>query len=526
MWQNLPLGTSDFKALRQAQQLYVDKTELVYRLASVPGGKYFLIRPRRFGKSLLVSTFESLFKSGLEDFQGLAIEKSWTDKTYDVVRLDFSEVKEFATIEEFKEKFYKRTASKLNSAGFPKLEKSDDFITQFSLWLSSLRRRSFVLLVDEYDAPLTACLDKKELFDRVRAVMSEFFLSIKSNEGCLRFFFVTGITKLSQTSIFSAFNSLEDISMISMYGTLLGYTEAEIKRYFADYLDNAAEILQISEKGVLDELRRHYDGFSFDAKAGSHVYCPWSVLNFLKHPEMGFRNYWYTSGGQPTVLMKFLANNALSDPKAYAESMEVRLSDLDAARQYGEMSLEVLLTQAGYFTIKQVTDDGYLILGYPNQEVALSMAQLYADELLRGQRIRKLGSPSLNEILETGSLDSVVEQFNSALEAIDYQRYPITDEASCRAYLQVLLIGAAMMPKVESHSALGRSDLEVYAGSRLWAFEIKYAKNKSDIKPLLHKAKEQMRSHRYGLTEQHREVLRAALVFDQDERRFVAWESV
>lgn len=169
----LPLGTSDFIALRMRDQIYVDKTELVYQLARLPG-KFFLSRPRRFGKSLLISTFESLFKYGLRDFQNLAIEKLWKEeKTYSVVRLDFSEIKNFISLDNF---FKKLTALLLRSfapLGFNYVtDPVEDITDQLSSWLESLPPNSLVVLIDEYDAPLTACLNNRELFHAIRSVLS------------------------------------------------------------------------------------------------------------------------------------------------------------------------------------------------------------------------------------------------------------------------------------------------------------------------------------------------------------------
>ncbi len=525
MLQALPLGTSDFSSLRVNGEIYVDKTDLVFQLAQYRG-KIFLARPRRFGKSLLISTFESLFKKGLQDFHGLAIEKLWQDKTYPVVRLDFSELKEFETAEQFTTNFFETLRLKFSAVGF-RGESQDPFlILKLSNWFSSLAPSSLVILIDEYDAPLTACLDKPELFESVRSLMSQFFLTLKANEGCQRFFFMTGITKFSNTSIFSAFNNLQDISLDIQYGTLLGYTENEIITCFPYYLDRAAEALQLPRESLITHLREQYDGFTFDRRAQTHVYCPWSVLNFLAKPAEGFQNYWYSSGGQPTVLLKYLSQHALSQPMDYGESKTVRLSDLNASRQYNEISLDVLLTQAGYYTIREVTADQYVFLAYPNQEVAVSMAQLYADALLKGKRLRKPGQPSIHEVLSAGSIDEVIEQFNHVVHAIDYQRYPIVDEASCRAYLQVLLIGEAMLPQVEVHNALGRSDMEVHAGTRHWVFEFKFASADSGAESLLIEAIQQIKTRQYGVHGLNHELIRVALVFSAKQRRFIAWKQV
>ena len=519
----LPLGRSTFSALRAKNEIYVDKTDLIYRLAC-HDSKIFLVRPRRFGKSLLVSTFESLFKYGLRDFKGLMIEKFWKDKTYPVIRLDFSELKEFDSVEQFSTNFNEMLRLKFAAAGFA-CEKNEPFlILKLSDWLSGVGSSSLVILVDEYDAPLTACLDQPELFAGVRSVMSQFFLTLKANEGCQRFFFMTGITKFSSTSIFSAFNNLQDISLDPFYGELLGYTEEELVSNFEDYLSLAAQTLNLTKVEILNNLRDHYDGFCFDEKAETHVYCPWSVLNFFNRPDRGFQNYWYSSGGQPTVLLKYLVNHALSQPISYSENKEVRLSALNAARQYDEIGLDALLTQAGYYTIREVTVDQYAVLGYPNQELAVSMAQLYADELLKGKPLRSAGSKPLSVVMTMATTKEVVEQFNAALGAIDYQRYPIVDEASCRAYLQVLLIGAAMIPRVEVHNALGRSDMEVQVGLRHWVFEFKFAQKSSEVETLLNEALSQIQARRYGEISDGKELIRVALVFDAEQRRFSAWK--
>ena len=521
----LPLGSSNFSSLRQANEIYIDNTDLIYKLAK-NRGKIFLARPRRFGKSLLISTLESLFKNGLQDFKGLDIEKQWTDKTYKVVRFDFSEVKEFSNAEDFEYQFNSLLISKFETVGFQYTKGSFDVFIQLSNWLASLAPSSLVILIDEYDAPLTNCLDKPELFRDVRSIMSRLFLTLKSNEGCQRFFFMTGITKFSNTSIFSAFNNLQDISLNPVFGSLLGYTENEIQIYFKDYLAHAAQVLNIDKPLLLKQLRENYNGFSFDLRAQTHVYCPWSVLNFFNYPELGFQNYWYSSGGQPSVLMNYLISHELAKPDSYAETKAIRLSELEAPRQYEDMNLEVLLNQAGYLTIREVTPDRYALLGYPNQEVAVSMAELYADELLDGKRLQKLGEPSIAEVLANGCVDDVVKQFNFAVNSIDYQRYPIVDEASCRAYLQVLLIGAAMLPQVEVHTAHGRSDLEVNAGKRHWVFEFKYMRKGESEENVLNEAVNQVTTHRYGQTTGSHTLKCVALVFSEERRSFVAWKEI
>lgn len=523
---SLPLGRSTFATLRIRNDLYVDKTAYVHRLAR-EDAKIFLVRPRRFGKSLLLSTFESLFRDGLTHFRGLAIEKLWSDRTYPVVKLDFSEVKEFSDVEEFRSKFYEKLAAAFGDVGFRVQTDGFSVLTQLSTFLASLPPAGLVVLIDEYDAPLTQCLDNPKLFREVRSVMSELFLSLKSREGCLRFFFMTGITKFSNTSIFSAFNNLQDISLDPLYGALLGYTDEEIRANFSEYLVPAAEALHMDQEELMAELKKNYDGFSFDERAETRVYCPWSVLSFLNRPDRGFMNYWFESGGQPTVLLKYLQGHGLQSPDSYGKSITYSLRRLNASRQYDEIDLEALLFQSGYLTVKSVEGGDFVELNYPNEEVVVSMAQLYAENMIRKERIAQSGIARLKNDMSYGSLDEVVTSFNRVLDNVDYHDSPICNEGSCRTHLQILMIGLALLPRVEVHNAKGRSDMEVETSTRHWVFEFKFAHRDEEAPALLEKAVEQMTDCRYGMGYLgDKSLLRAALVFSAESRAFVAWRLV
>ena len=181
-------------------------------------------------------------------------------------------------------------------------------LAELSTWLSEQSDKSLVLLIDEYDASLTSCLDKPVLFEEIQQILKAFWSTIRCQEGCLRFFFMTGVTKLGTSEIFPGFVNFVDISQSPAYGTLLGFTESEIRRDFAFYIEKAANQLHCDKEEILHQLRLHYNGFCFDRNASTHVYCPWSVLNFLNEPKEGFHHYWFLSGGKPNVLKKYLLN--------------------------------------------------------------------------------------------------------------------------------------------------------------------------------------------------------------------------
>ncbi|WP_297611202.1 AAA family ATPase [uncultured Sutterella sp.] len=519
----LPLGRSDFIALRHDGSIYVDKTRMIFDLCR-DSGKVFLARPRRFGKSLLVSTFASLFQFGIRDFKGLAVEHLWSDKAYKVIRLDFSEIKDCFSEADFVCKFHDQLLRKFRQAGFVYAEKDGLFMGQISDWLAALPPSSLVILIDEYDAPLTASLDDPALFEHIRAALSAFFLVLKSNEGCLKFFFMTGITRLK--TFFPEFNFLDDISLNRAYGTLIGFTEAEIKNAFPYYLREAGQKLGLTEDALVGKLRENYGGYSFESEAAAKVFCPWSVLNFFRHPGQGFQNYWFSSGGLPTRFLKLPESDAFISPDQFDQPIGITLDELSASREVSGLSAAALLLEAGYLTIKDQINAAEVELGYPNKEVRLSIARLYADEMLRNVNRLEVGVSRLEKVLDGENVDAVVGHFNAVLNAIDYRQFPICDEASCLSHIEVLLMGAAMATDVEKHSALGRSVLEVRTRNRRWVFEFKFARRGTDASRLLAEAAEQLLTRRYGEAPHGRELIRAALVFDAEKRAFTAWESV
>ena len=223
--QNLSLGTSDFSALRQFDEIYVDKTRLIYDLASQKG-KYLFVRPRRFGKSLLISTFESLFRYGLRGFKGLAIEKLWKGEAkYLVVKLDFSEAKYFSSPEEFSERLASLIFRNFSRVGFSYVPGSAESIFhQWSEWLKTLKNDSLVLLIDEYDSPLTFCLDQEDLFAAVKELLSKFYAVLSANERVLRFVFATGIIRFDEVCLSSESGRFTDLSLNPRFGSLVGFT--------------------------------------------------------------------------------------------------------------------------------------------------------------------------------------------------------------------------------------------------------------------------------------------------------------
>lgn len=529
----LPLGSVSFATLRAAGEIYVDKTDRVARLAEVRR-KLFMARPRRFGKSLLLTTFKSLFQDGLRDFAGLKIASTWHDKTYPVVHLDFSKFKEFSSEAEFRRSIERHLAARYGVIGFHyDPDAFCDIYEQLQIWLEAQPPSFYVLLIDEYDAPLSEHLDDPEVFRKIRRILASFYATVKTTEGSLRFLFMTGITKYSQTGIFSELNITDDRSLSSDYATLFGYTDEEIRSSFGGYLRRAARVLSNDTKqwtvdDVLDEMRRNYDGYCFDGALKEHVYNPWSVMKFLDAPDVGFDNYWIKSGGLTTGLVKYFKTHELTNPEDFQVEKRLPKAVLEASTTEESISEVALLTQMGYLTLKR-SEAGDFYVGYPNEEVASAMASLYAEHLLNGGSLSKAGAGGIGQLLAHGSVEEVVADFNKLFASLDYLRYPVRDEYTCRGYLYAMLKGAQLQVGIEVHNAFGRSDLELDAGRYHWVFELKFLKKGTDLAvapKLLEAAADQIRTKHYGEQTACPEVIRVALVFAEESRQFIRWQSL
>lgn len=523
--QKLPLGDSDFSKLRNREAVYVDKTDLIYKLVTENSDKIFFSRPRRFGKSLLVSTLASLFKYGIRDFEGLAIEKLWKERTYSVLHLDFSLICNFESHEEFADLFWTYAASEFSQLSDESLIGINNQATALNIsnLLRGLEERSLVILIDEYDSPLTECADNPALFERIRKEMDVFFRMLKLRDRCLRLLFITGITKYRHTGLYSGFNAFKDCSMLPAYGTLLGYTEEELRACFRASLQVASEAAHASPDDLIQQLKLFYDGYSFDYLASTHVFCPWSVLKFLDEPALGFRNYWYTSAGRPTVITKRLSKLQSDFPIRFDGLITATEGDLEPTDKLTELQVHAVLFQAGYLTIKGLDPAGRFLLGYPNREVKASMAQLCASLLTRNENF---DACDVLEAMKTGKVDEVIAFFNKVVNAFDYHHFLIKDEETCRSCFQMLMYALSLRPEIEVHSAQGRSDLEVNAGRHRWVFEYKYARKGEDPQALLDIAARQIIGRRYGCTPHQQKILRVAAVFSEADRRIACWRQV
>ena len=519
----LPLSTTSFSNFILKNKIYVDKTDLIAKLA-LGDTPIFLSRPRRFGKSTLVSTFDELFTHGLEKFKGLKIEKQnlWHDKTYKVLRLDFSEIKDKDQDLSFKDSLLSQLNDAFDANGFGSLDDENIKTPDQHLrkrFISSDIQEPLVLLIDEYDAPLTAVMGDPNEFVIRRDVLSRFFLTIKRYSEKFRFIFITGVTRYSHVSIFSGFNNIKDISFRPRFGTLLGYTQEELEFYFKDYLENAAIVLnqeentnQYNYEEILKLVKKNYDGYSFDEKCKTHVYNPWSILSFLESPEDGFKSYWLDTGGaKPSLLVNYFTEviGRRVDKSELLDYLneDVEIStDLDALSptiesiEESDFPLEAILYQAGYFTLKRVDDSDYYI-GIPNLEVEEAFRKLVLQKLINrsAKEFRDEYKSRAKNALDSKNLAEFKDLLNALLNECSYETVPTFKEAHFRDLYRVSFLCLDFKTVTERQNSEGRSDLDIECDSYLYVLELKVVdeNNKDKIEKALQDAKQQINKKKY-----------------------------
>ena len=527
--------TTDFGELIDNNCIYVDKTAIINQFASKKG-PFFISRPRRFGKSTLINTLHELFAHGLEKFKGLKIEPLWKDKTYKVLHLDFSSYNFLSEIN-FNDYFYEDLKQEFLSIGLKVNDSTLDTKIPALLFDNVLKNnpsdQKIVLLIDEYDTPLSAVLNNEKEFIARRDILYSFYSKLKQYQGRFRFIFITGVTYYSHTSIFSAFNHLTDLTLDSDYGALLGYTSDELESYFSEYIDNAVETLnrkfpteRYTHEKVVEELKRNYDGYSFDEDCMHHVYNPWSILNFLKSPHRGFIPYWVSSGGStPTFLVNYLKQKL---KKYNADELQSLLGidstvnkDTDSLypsiENISNIDLFAILYQAGYFCIKSAFD-GYFKVGIPNLEVKKAYSNLVLNQLTKSQDSKLRFIEPFKEVLASGNLDKIKELFNTLINEFSYETVKKFNEACFRDVLKLAMLTFNVSASTEVMGACGRADITVEAGDYLYVFELKVTDNSKDIATKLSEAKEQIIKNKYARRLTDKTVVPVALVLENNSK--------
>ncbi|MEM7373782.1 MAG: AAA family ATPase [Bacteroidota bacterium] len=507
-----PIGIQDFQELRTGGYLYVDKTHQVFDLLG--SGKYFFFsRPRRFGKSLLLSTLKYFFLGRRDLFEGLWVDREaahdW--QPYPVLHFSFSSSGyKSIGLESALLRILKESADEFGIS-----LQAEDLPGQFRELLKTVGSgsRKVVLLIDEYDKPLVDYIEDLPQAEANRSVLKNFFSVIKDSDPYLRMVLITGVSKFSKVSLFSDLNNLQDITFHPRYATLTGYTPEELDTYFSSEYPMLAEANQMSIEEVRKEIQLWYNGYQW--KVGSPVYNPFSVLNVFSSNR--FANYWWDTG-TPTFLIKKLRQGFYFDLTAIE-------TGADAFESYTLQNLEwrSLLFQTGYLTILDYDRSLRLYtLGYPNLEVQDSMFRY----LLGAFRESDTGSSqalyaNIKRSLDTDDMPRLIGLINTLFSTIPHQIFIEKQEAFFHAVLHLTFQGLGLLTQSEVSNSQGRVDTVVHTRDRVYVMEFK-------LDASAEQALEQIRDKRYGspYLDGNKSVMALGIGFSSQTRTVIDWEAL
>ena len=515
---NYPIGIQTFSEIRNNDFLYIDKTKYIYEITH-PGKYVFLSRPRRFGKSLLTSTFDAYFSGRKDLFKGLAIEKlekEWTE--YPVLHFTLAMAK-MGTVEDLFNQINNQLARMERMFGVER--DGDDITTRFYNLVTNLygkTSKQVVVLIDEYDAPLLTVLHDPERLEPMRTALQSFYSPLKDLDPYLRFVFITGITKFSQLSIFSQLNNLNNISMLPQYAAMCGITIKELEDNFQEGIGMLAEKYNYSHQQVIDKLLYHYDGYHF-SEDSEGVLNPFSLLSAMNNRK--FDNYWFSTG-TPTFLVNMMR-------KFHTDLTEIDGStamqeDFDAPTENMHNVLP-LFYQSGYLTIKGYNPrSGMYTLGYPNEEVKVGLMRILIPFYVQSDPVPASNACwDISEALLDDDIDKALTAARSYFASIPYQENTLKDapttEGHFTAMLYVMFSFLNRYVFSQVRNAKGRLDILIKTDKTIYVMELKLDGD-------LDKALRQIDEKDYTIPYQSdgRKVVKVAINFSTEERTIKEWK--
>ena len=469
-----PVGIQTFERIRKENKLYIDKTEYIYRMTHSGGCYFFLSRPRRFGKSLLVSTFESYFSGKKELFEGLAIEKleqEWME--YPVLHFDMSGGKHMEK-EQLEDYLSNRLEAEERKWGTTHSKRGvNDRLTELITTAYEISGKQVVVLIDEYDAPMLDVAHERKTLDELRNVMRNFYSLLKMCEPMLRFVFLTGITKFSQVSIFSELNNIKNISLDDEYAGVCGITKEELLTQMSEDIDVLAEALEMTREETIAKLKENYDGYHF-SPASPDVFNPYSLLNCFD--DKNFGAYWFSSG-TPTYLINMLRKFKVL-PAKIGRSL-ARSSAFDAPTE-NLKTITPLLYQSGYITIKSYDKMSQLFtLDLPNKEIKVGLFESLLPYYLEGMYAEEgdVAIAQMSVLIRQGDMDGALHLLQEFLGTVPYCNNTNYEGH----YQQVLFIIFTLLTHfvvdVEVHTPNGRVDVVMETEDILYLIELKLNKS-------------------------------------------------
>lgn len=462
-----PIGIQNFEKLREGGYVYIDKTAKIYSLVS-NGGYYFLSRPRRFGKSLLVSTMESYFEGRKDLFGGLAmesLEKEWLE--YPVLHLDLSGVS-YDSKEVLSEVLNRKLSGWEHQYGVSAMSDIPGLRFQDVIDAAYAKTgRQVVILIDEYDKPIIDNLDRPSVQEYNRSVLQGFYSVLEAKDGCIRFGFLTGVTKIGKLSVFSGLNNLRDISLLPQYSDICGISGKDLHKYFEESVKSIAESNSMTEEQCYTKLAEMYDGYHF-SKNSEGVYNPFSLLNSLQ--DMEFNGYWFETG-TPTLLVKVMQRTSFDITKLSEEEADSTL--LSTVNTVFENPIP-LFFQSGYLTITGYDEEfGLYRLGFPNQEVKEGFLNFIFQYYVPGEQTSGITLVSkIARALRTGNPEDMMRLLEGLFARANYQiQGDAEKDFQYAMYIIFELLGEHA--ETEKQTSNGRIDILVQTDKYVYIIEIK-----------------------------------------------------
>ena len=515
---NYPIGIQTFETIRSNDYLYVDKTKYIYE-ATHPGRYVFLSRPRRFGKSLLTSTFEAYFSGRKDLFKGLAIEKlekEW--KVYPVLHFSLASAKR-GTVQDLEDIITMQLEDAESKYGIPQSE--TNITKRFTRLVKDIYEKTgtqVVVLIDEYDAPMLTVLHNSERLEQMRTELQAFYSPLKDLDPYLRFVFITGITKFSQLSIFSQLNNLNNISMLPQYAAMCGITIKELEDNFQEGIGMLAEKYNYSHQQVIDKLLYHYDGYHF-SEDSEGVLNPFSLLSAMNNRK--FDNYWFSTG-TPTFLVNMLKHFRTDITKI--DGSEAWATDFDQPTE-NMQSILPLFYQSGYITIKGYDPImQFYTLGFPNEEVKVGLMRILIPYYVHTNNVEASHAVGrMYQALRKDDMDSCLKAMQEFLTTIPYQENTLKDapttEGHFTAMLYVMFSFLNRYVYSQVRNAKGRLDILIKTDTTIYVMELKLDGD-------LDKALRQIDEKDYAIPYKSdgRKVVKVAINFSTELRTIKEWK--
>ena len=525
---------SSFELFRKYDALYVDKTEFICRLLSVwPKRFFFISRPRRFGKSLFCDTLRNVFEGNKELFRGLYIYDKHDFEPYPVLSFNFAG-QSISSIERFTERIAWNIKRYGKIYGVDMVGDDPAFLLeQLLIGIAENTGKKAVIIIDEYDSPITtAIIEKKPFVDEIRSILNSFYSTIKNSNQYIHFFFMTGVVKLSNLSIFSAMNNLVDLSMKEEFAGAFGYTDEELDEYFGEGIDEYLEAnpgKYKSREEFREKIRSYYDGYRFSPESETRVYNPVSI-GFFFNDGCKFDNYWIQTGATSFAvalarnvdLSKILSSQELKTTAAAFSTFDI--SDI-REKNLTERKMIAMLYYTGYFSIESY-DEPYIHLSFPNAEVAASFVNHLLEQYSSDRNMEFDGwAKEFYDACQYGNEENLLRKLTEYFDAFSYELIGNEKEKFYHAIFHAIFFLTGVYSITEDRGLRGRADEVVITSDSLWIFELKVDESAEDA---LRQIEDKGYSDKYAdmINRRKLKVHKVGISFSSETRSIAEWKCI